>query len=97
MISGFYKKIVLNSLNLKCSISNIYPAIETNSHPAAEKVKIFYNKSIKSLNDETNYHAVSVIKKTNTFRHFICGYFTLVGQKNPFIKNKTKMKTEFNF
>ena len=99
--------LYLNSLPKEAEGGNldIYKLVKQDSnlvqpsHDSCEKIDSIKPEAgtlVLSLNDETNYHAVSVIKKSNAFRHFICGYFTLLGQKNPFIKNKTKMRTEFN-
>ena len=48
----------------------------------------------KNTND--SFHAVNKLKNSNNERHFIYGGFTSLGQKNPFITNRSKLRTEFS-
>jgi len=49
------------------------------------------------LNENDSYHAVSELKNLDGYRNFIYGGFTILSQKNPFISNKSNLKTEFHF
>ena len=54
-------------------------------------------KLIIFLNSNDSYHAVKKIKDENQERHFLYGAYTLLNRGNPFIDNKSKLKTNFNF
>lgn len=49
------------------------------------------------LNENDSYHGVSELKNLDGYRNFIYGGFTILSQKNPFISNKSNLKTEFHF
>lgn len=49
------------------------------------------------LNSHDSLHSVSLLKNHEGYRHFLYGSFTLLGKKNPLIKNNTNsLKTNFN-
>ena len=54
-------------------------------------------KLIIFLNSNDSYHAVKKIKDENQERHFLYGAYTVLNKGNPFIDNKSKLKTNFNF
>ena len=54
-------------------------------------------KLIIFLNSNDSYHAVKKIIDENQERHFLYGAYTLLNKGNPFINNKSKLKTNFNF
>ena len=47
-------------------------------------------------NGEDSYHAVSRMNNHNDFRQFIYGSFTILSGKNPYIKNYSKLPSEFH-
>ncbi|MDC3043610.1 2OG-Fe(II) oxygenase [Candidatus Pelagibacter sp.] len=57
--------------------------------PEAGKLVIFQN-------GDDSFHSVSKIEKAQNKRHFIYGGFTLLNGKNPYITNKSVLKTEFH-
>ena len=57
--------------------------------PEAGKLVIFQN-------GDDSFHSVSKIEKAQNKRHFIYGGFTLLNGKNPYITNKSILKTEFH-
>lgn len=57
--------------------------------PETGKLVIFQN-------DDQSFHRVTEILNAQSKRHFIYGGFTLLGGKNPYITNKTVLKTEFH-
>ena len=54
-------------------------------------------KLIIFLNSNDSYHAVKKIKDEKQERHFLYGAYTVLNKGNPFIDNKSKLKTNFNF
>ncbi len=54
-------------------------------------------KLIIFLNSNDSYHAVKKIIDENQERHFLYGAYTVLNKGNPFIDNKSKLKTNFNF
>jgi len=56
--------------------------------PEAGKILVFRN-------EEDSYHAVSCMKNHSGFRYFVYGSFTLLAERNPYIKNKSKLGTDF--
>ena len=54
-------------------------------------------KLIIFLNSNDSYHAVKKIMDENQERHFLYGAYTVLNKGNPFIDNKSKLKTNFNF
>lgn len=54
-------------------------------------------KLIIFLNSNDSYHAVKKIKDENQERHFLYGAYTVLNKANPFIDNKSKLKTNLNF
>ena len=49
------------------------------------------------LNSEYSFHSVEEMVNHTEYRHFIYGSFTLLGKKNPLLKNNSeKFKTEFH-
>lgn len=61
-----------------------------------ENIKPQPGKLIVFLNESESFHGVEKMNNHSDFRHFIYGSFTLLNQKNPYIKNKSKLKTEFH-
>ena len=57
--------------------------------PKAGRLVIF-------LNNEISYHAVSEMKNSKNYRHFLYGGFTLLSKKNPLIQSSTIMNTNFD-
>ena len=57
--------------------------------PEAGKLVIFQN-------GDDSFHSVSKIENAQNKRHFIYGGFTLLNGRNPYIKNKSVLKTEFH-
>ncbi len=53
-------------------------------------------KLIIFLNDNNSFHGVEMMKNHSESRHFIYGGFTLLNKKNPYIKNNSKIATEFH-
>ena len=71
----------------------------TPSYDSCEKVdsiKPEVGKLVMLLNEDDSYHAVSEIKNFTNYRHFIYGAFTLLSNKNQFIKNKSKVCTDYH-
>jgi len=58
-------------------------------NPEAGKLVIFQN-------GDDSFHSVSKIENAEKKRHFIYGGFTLLSDKNPYITNKSILKTEFH-
>ena len=61
-----------------------------------ESIKPEAGKLIMFLNEDNSYHAVSEIKNQEGFRYFIYGSFTLLADKNDFIKNKSNLSTNYH-
>lgn len=53
-------------------------------------------KLIVFLNESESFHGVDEMKNHSDYRYFIYGSFTLLNQKNPYIKNKSSLATEFH-
>ena len=73
--------------------------LATPDHNSCEKVDSIKPEAGKLLvfrNEEDSYHAVSCMENSNEFRHFVYGGFTLLSEKNPYIKNKSKLATDFH-
>ena len=69
------------------------------SYDSCEKIDSIKPEAGKLLvfrNGEDSYHAVSCMKNHNEFRHFIYGGFTFLSEKNPYIKNESKLDTDFH-
>jgi Rps23 Pro-64 3,4-dihydroxylase Tpa1-like proline 4-hydroxylase len=81
-----YDKNYDNSLNPQPKQSDC--TLINKIDPAAGKLVIFRN-------DDLSFHAVSEMKNSSTTRHFLYGGFTITSGKNPYIKSKKKMKTNF--
>jgi len=67
---------------------------EYSSCEIINSIKPETGKLLVFRNGEDSYHAVSTLKNHNGFRHFIYGAFTLLTEKNPYIKNESKLPTE---
>jgi hypothetical protein len=70
---------------------------DKNSCELIKSVKPELGKMLIFLNKNDSYHAVSKIKNLNGSRYFIYGGYTALSQKNPFITNNSKLKTDFHF
>ena len=70
---------------------------DENSCELIKSIKPELGKMFIFSNENDSYHAVSKIKNLDGFRHFIYGGYTILSQKNPFITNNSKLKTEFYF
>ena len=70
---------------------------DENSCELIKSIKPEIGKMFIFLNENDSYHAVSRIRNLDGFRHFIYGGYTILSQKNPFITNNSKLKTEFHF
>ena len=72
------------------------PRPEPSSCELVEKIEPAAGKLVIFQNNDTSYHSVSELKKSKNNRNFIYGGFTLLAGKNPYIKNRTKLATEFH-
>ena len=73
--------------------------LATPEYSSCEKIDSIKPEAGKLLvyrNGEDSYHAVSCMKNHNEFRHFIYGGFTFLSEKNPYIKNESKLDTDFH-
>lgn len=73
--------------------------LATPAYSSCEKIKSIkpeVGKLVVFLNGGDSYHAVSTMKNYNNFRHFIYGGFTLLSGRNPYIKNKSRLGTNFH-
>ena len=73
--------------------------LATPAYSSCEKIKSIkpeVGKLVVFRNGEDSYHAVSTMKNHNNFRHFIYGSFTLLSERNPYIKNKSRLSTNFH-
>ena len=61
-----------------------------------DSIKPHPGKLIIFLNDHNSFHGVEMMKNHSGSRHFIYGGFTLLNKKNPYIKNNSKIATEFH-
>ena len=61
-----------------------------------ESIKPGLGKLVIFLNGDNSYHAVSEMKNYEGFRYFIYGSFTLLADKNEFIKNKSNLSTDYH-
>ncbi len=61
-----------------------------------ENIKPEAGKLIVFLNESESFHGVEEMKNHSDYRYFIYGSFTLLNQKNPYIKNRSKLATEFH-
>ena len=55
-----------------------------------------YGKLVIFQNGDDSFHSVSKIENAQSQRHFIYGGFTLLNGRNPYITNKSVLKTEFH-
>ena len=68
-------------------------------HESCEKIESIspgLGKLIMFLNTDESYHAVSEMKNFEDYRYFIYGSFTLLADKNQFIKNKSTLGTDYH-
>ena len=101
--------LYLNALpqkeNQKGGDFDIYEIVGDNKNAIAPDEKVC--KKIKSispeagrlvvfLNENDSYHGVEEMKNFSDYRYFIYGSFTLLSQKNPYITNDSRSKTEFH-
>lgn len=73
--------------------------LATPSYDSCEKVdsiKPGLGKLVIFLNEDDSYHAVSEMKNYEGSRYFIYGSFTLLSSRNQFIKNKSKLSTDYH-
>ena len=70
---------------------------EEKSCELIESISPKEGKLIIFLNSNDSYHAVKKIIDENQERHFLYGAYTVLNKGNPFIDNKSKLKTNFNF
>ena len=69
---------------------------DKNNCEKIKSIKPEIGKLVVFLNDNESFHAVSEMKNHPGYRYFMYGGFTLLGQKNPYITNKSKLPTEFH-
>ena len=74
--------------------STAYP--EKKNCKKIKSIKPESGKLIVFLNNDESFHGVEEMKNHSDYRHFIYGGFTLLNQKNPYIKNKSSVATEFH-
>ena len=61
-----------------------------------KSIKPEAGKLIAFLNEDQSFHAVDEMKNFEEYRYFLYGSFTFLNNENPYIKFKTKSKTEFH-
>jgi hypothetical protein len=76
---------------------NIPPQPSSKDCKLIEKIKPKEGRMVIFLNSDDSFHSVEEMINHNDYRYFIYGSFTLLGKKNPLLKNRfKKFKTEFH-